>query len=98
MQAECGGMELLMQYSRSGGHPLHVTGTDHATGTGGIAMGHLALIDNGDRLEPAMRVYTHRSEEHTSELQSRPHLVCRLLLEKKKKTKTHTVTTLRNNP
>src|SRR5690554_7179132 len=29
----------------------------------------------------------HRSEEHTSELQSRPHLVCRLLLEKKKKVK-----------
>src|SRR2546422_6785076 len=27
-----------------------------------------------------------RSEEHTSELQSRLHLVCRLLLEKKKKT------------
>src|SRR3989442_12026106 len=32
-------------------------------------------------LEPAHRT---RSEEHTSELQSRPHLVCRLLLEKKK--------------
>src|SRR2546422_2631430 len=30
-----------------------------------------------------------RSEEHTSELQSRLHLVCRLLLEKKKKGKTH---------
>src|SRR5690554_7466056 len=30
-----------------------------------------------------------RSEEHTSELQSRPHLVCRLLLEKKKKHKKH---------
>src|SRR3989442_7306484 len=29
-----------------------------------------------------------RSEEHTSELQSRPHLVCRLLLEKKKKCQT----------
>src|SRR3989442_3390298 len=29
-----------------------------------------------------------RSEEHTSELQSRPHLVCRLLLEKKKKEST----------
>src|SRR3989442_6338365 len=29
---------------------------------------------------------TTRSEEHTSELQSRPHLVCRLLLEKKKQT------------
>src|SRR5690554_7027620 len=32
---------------------------------------------------------TIRSEEHTSELQSRPHLVCRLLLEKKKKNKTN---------
>src|SRR5690554_1500490 len=31
--------------------------------------------------------YKARSEEHTSELQSRPHLVCRLLLEKKKKKK-----------
>src|SRR5687768_17997627 len=30
-----------------------------------------------------------RSEEHTSELQSRLHLVCRLLLEKKKKKITH---------
>src|SRR5690554_7055039 len=31
------------------------------------------------------RITKGRSEEHTSELQSRPHLVCRLLLEKKKK-------------
>src|SRR3989442_11314347 len=31
------------------------------------------------------RFISMRSEEHTSELQSRPHLVCRLLLEKKKK-------------
>ena len=30
--------------------------------------------------------YDHRSEEHTSELQSRQYLVCRLLLEKKKTT------------
>src|SRR5258708_24444900 len=30
-----------------------------------------------------------RSEEHTSELQSPDHLVCRLLLEKKKKTESH---------
>src|SRR2546422_3911037 len=30
-----------------------------------------------------------RSEEHTSELQSRLHLVCRLLLEKKKKNRIH---------
>src|SRR5690625_6623885 len=32
---------------------------------------------------------TPRSEEHTSELQSRGHLVCRLLLEKKKEAKNH---------
>src|SRR2546422_6805308 len=32
-----------------------------------------------------------RSEEHTSELQSRLHLVCRLLLEKKKRTHTRTL-------
>src|SRR2546430_4996772 len=33
-----------------------------------------------------------RSEEHTSELQSQSNLVCRLLLEKKKKTHNHTST------
>src|SRR5690625_6382490 len=39
-----------------------------------------------------------RSEEHTSELQSRGHLVCRLLLEKKKKREpTHTTRTRRRN-
>src|SRR2546422_4522669 len=34
---------------------------------------------------PRSSVPVYRSEEHTSELQSRLHLVCRLLLEKKKK-------------
>src|SRR3712207_7886232 len=33
---------------------------------------------------PAAQVFDDRSEEHTSELQSRQYLVCRLLLEKKK--------------
>src|SRR5215212_10329138 len=37
------------------------------------------------------RHFTRRSEEHTSELQSLRHLVCRLLLEKKKKTHWPTV-------
>src|SRR2546422_6693337 len=40
--------------------------------------------DLGVELAPRLE----RSEEHTSELQSRLHLVCRLLLEKKKKSKT----------
>src|SRR6266487_5222669 len=37
-----------------------------------------------------------RSEEHTSELQSPVHLVCRLLLEKKKKTQPNPVTAKKN--
>src|SRR5207253_11310188 len=36
-------------------------------------------------LVPIEEIIISRSEEHTSELQSRGHLVCRLLLEKKKK-------------
>src|SRR5438552_5553031 len=41
------------------------------------------------RHQPGAKAAT-RSEEHTSELQSPDHLVCRLLLEKKKKKKTAT--------
>src|SRR5262245_35170713 len=41
--------------------------------------------------------YRQRSEEHTSELQSLRHLVCRLLLEKKKKTKIHKTQDKKNN-
>src|SRR2546429_4712389 len=40
----------------------------------------------------------HRSEEHTSELQSRLHLVCRLLLEKKKNTKNTASDKYRSTP
>src|SRR6516164_10678908 len=39
-----------------------------------------------DAAEAGLGLATHRSEEHTSELQSQFHLVCRLLLEKKKNT------------
>src|SRR5438045_6772367 len=39
------------------------------------------------RSSPSLEWSTERSEEHTSELQSLRHLVCRLLLEKKKKKK-----------
>src|SRR5690349_23860857 len=43
--------------------------------------------DNGDRDHDCVVDISQRSEEHTSELQSRRDLVCRLLLEKKKKKK-----------
>src|SRR3989442_4514925 len=43
------------------------------------------LLGDRDEALALLKQYLARSEEHTSELQSRPHLVCRLLLEKKKK-------------
>src|SRR5438874_9023431 len=46
------------------------------------AFSHLALIEAAGRIIVAERIA--RSEEHTSELQSRRDVVCRLLLEKKK--------------
>src|SRR5437588_8013153 len=51
-----------------------------------------ASPDGGDGDGPARGTQGrfHRSEEHTSELQSHSDLVCRLLLEKKKKTITQT--------
>src|SRR5262249_60692957 len=45
---------------------------------------HLAQYQ-GDGTQPRLAGQTERSEEHTSELQSLTNLVCRLLLEKKKK-------------
>ena len=53
--------------------------------TGGTMTGDL---DFNDSVKANFGTADDRSEEHTSELQSRLHLVCRLLLEKKKKTNT----------
>src|SRR3989442_7075699 len=54
--------------------------------------GNQAALHHQDRNCPEVS----RSEEHTSELQSRPHLVCRLLLEKKKQN-LNDATILRDN-
>src|SRR2546425_5896198 len=58
-----------------------------ATGTGGWEAALVNTLSPGDRvLAPRYGQFSHlRSEEHTSELQSLAYLVCRLLLEKKKK-------------
>src|SRR5690554_7634245 len=48
------------------------------------AMGEVLSSAPAERQLEVIRAHP-RSEEHTSELQSRPHLVCRLLLEKKNK-------------
>src|SRR5258708_26060583 len=53
------------------------------------AAGAAAVLDQYRLPEPLRHAVLHdRSEEHTSELQSPDHLVCRLLLEKKKKSDT----------
>src|SRR2546430_13105229 len=51
------------------------------------ASGRRTLETN--RVSRGFEQLTHRSEEHTSELQSQSNLVCRLLLEKKKHTTTY---------
>src|SRR2546422_7334178 len=70
------------------------------TGTGAAASSTFRMqVDSaarfGDPYSPTHRLSTSRSEEHTSELQSRLHLVCRLLLEKKKKKTTNQPTPTR---
>src|SRR2546425_1311573 len=46
----------------------------------------ITTAGSDEKVEKAKTLGAHRSEEHTSELQSLAYLVCRLLLEKKKKT------------
>src|SRR3712207_8443730 len=50
------------------------------------------------RLEAVRAHWPRRSEEHTSELQSRQYLVCRLLLEKKKTWRTDSPTSVHTTP
>src|SRR2546430_8900926 len=48
------------------------------------SLGQMTNFDRGECFDVKLRI-ERRSEEHTSELQSQSNLVCRLLLEKKKK-------------
>src|SRR3989442_6336167 len=57
-----------LEVAASGEHPIRI----------------IRVVHDEDRERPIRAGLLPRSEEHTSELQSRPHLVCRLLLEKKK--------------
>src|SRR3990170_5373314 len=52
----------------------------------GRGRGGVGSLSRGGATVSAFFTFPMRSEEHTSELQSPDHLVCRLLLEKKKKT------------
>src|SRR5439155_10138488 len=66
---------------RIGTRPERVRALDEDPNRGGANAHGDAECGRGPSPDPLPR-----SEEHTSELQSRGHLVCRLLLEKKKKT------------
>src|SRR5204863_2881981 len=57
-------------------------------------LAHVGRIDRHPTVAAGEELGAARSEEHTSELQSRRDLVCRLLLEKKKKKKHNAATTL----
>src|SRR5690625_226947 len=70
---------LLYSVGQTGGHFGAGLGVVELT----LAL-HYVYQTPEDRLVWDVGHQTYRSEEHTSELQSRGHLVCRLLLEKKK--------------
>src|SRR5690554_7758861 len=69
----------IVQYARDKGYQINRNAL-HLRGAGSNIIGVVV---------PNIHHSFFRSEEHTSELQSRPHLVCRLLLEKKKQTIYH---------
>src|SRR3712207_6891454 len=78
--------------SRAPGDPAAQAADTGGNGTAGVGGGHVRTCFRfgGGEARPARGPgrrtrWAGRSEEHTSELQSRQYLVCRLLLEKKKK-------------
>src|SRR5690349_23652517 len=79
-QAEDGIRDLYVTGVQTCALPIYLRG-ERAVGVV-LARGHERGLRAGD---DRARVELPRSEEHTSELQSRRDLVCRLLLEKKKK-------------
>src|SRR5437870_8361923 len=80
-------MDFLFYYY-GGRRDLHSFPTRRSSDLAGELMGHLVSEKGNVAVFIGMHATTDheqkRSEEHTSELQSRGHLVCRLLLEKKK--------------
>src|SRR3712207_7875647 len=74
------GRRALDELRHAGGRAAGSVAADHA----GAHVGPPLRDPTGDRLAVLPQRALDRSEEHTSELQSRQYLVCRLLLEKKK--------------
>src|SRR5215813_3680892 len=79
--------ELALACASHGGEPGHVATAQSMLARIGLDASALRCGAHPPMHGPS--VVALRSEEHTSELQSRPHLVCRLLLEKKNKKLIH---------
>src|SRR5258708_23013191 len=74
---------------RSGHHPNHRGTNEQKVGRQMPRSAWVWAVTSDDAAKAiTSRISEMRSEEHTSELQSPDHLVCRLLLEKKKKKQT----------
>src|SRR5690625_6419340 len=78
-QASENELKDIIDYSDEPLVSIDYTTTDYSAVIDGLST---MVMD--DRKIKVIAWYDNRSEEHTSELQSRGHLVCRLLLEKKK--------------
>src|SRR5690606_40724292 len=77
------GIKTVAVYSTADREAPHVKFADEAVLIGEAPSNQSYLL--GDKIiEVCKKLNVDRSEEHTSELQSRENLVCRLLLEKKK--------------
>src|SRR3989442_9161674 len=73
--------------SNPGREPAVIVGSVFPGLAPGVSFAATISVASKSIAVPRCRITVHRSEEHTSELQSRPHLVCRLLLEKKTSTR-----------
>src|SRR2546422_7210935 len=77
---------LFRSHTRAGVHEAVIQHIDvHAVLQESVSGVYTDLVTRPTGRVVRERIERARSEEHTSELQSRLHLVCRLLLEKKKK-------------
>src|SRR3712207_7585600 len=75
----------LFRSARTGYEPERQSAAyDRLRGLGLPVSDRYAVVDDLEGVWAFIERYRERSEEHTSELQSRQYLVCRLLLEKKK--------------
>src|SRR3546814_1013113 len=68
-------MIFLVENAAGGGHPLDVAGTDDPAVARRILMLDLAVIDDGDRLEPAMRLLADAAKHGCRREIMRPRIV-----------------------